>query len=299
MNNPSYIFIALLSLLGYLPLKADVIILQNGNVVAGTVLQQDEGGVLMKMDYGTSHYPASWVKDVQKEGATPLESNGAERIPNWSKIISALATNSWAHELKQIPATVIDKGILYDVPYISFRCNSGGYEINIYGDLDNPAGLEIGAVNYLVKSDTAKSNCVDFVCSVLTSNEDKKAVRSLKWMAKDLQKKDGATFEITLPSEPDSYGGWWVSVYDENALTNARANGEDLLAITQPRIVPKTQPASLSTATVPAPTTTWAPDDFSDARPGAIGTSGGGGVVYVRGYYRKNGTYVHAYTRKR
>src|ERR1700722_1253530 len=172
-------------------LKADVIILESGKVITGNVLQQDSGGALVQMDYGTFRYPLSWIKDVRKENALIAESFGTNRIPNWAKIISSLATNEWAHELKQIPATVIDNGVLKDVPYISFHCNSEGYEINIYGDLDKPAGVEIGAIDYLVKSDDAKKNCLNFIRSVLTSDNDKKIIRELDLDKKNLTKKDG------------------------------------------------------------------------------------------------------------
>ena len=282
----------ILALLLDSPLKADVVILQSGSIITGKVLQQDDEGVLIQMDYGTFRYPPSMVKDVRKEAAElATNSLAGQRIPNWATIISKLATNGWAHELTQIPATVIDNGILQDVPYISFRCNSGGYEINIYGDLDNPAGIEIGAINYLVKNNEAKSNCVNFICSVLANDDDKKVVRALNWNPKDLQKTNGMTFEITLPSEPDSYGSWWISVYDESELTNARASGADLLSITQPRIKPKAQPI----ATV----STWSDKEISYSRPNASHPSGDGGDVYVRGYYRKNGSYVDPHYRHR
>jgi hypothetical protein len=282
------------------PLKADVVILQSGGVIIGKVLQQDSEGVLVQMDYGTFRYPKSMIKDVRKQdSAAPVESQSTQRIPNWAKIISELATNGWAHELKQIPATVIDNGVLQNVPYISFRCNSGGYEINIYGDLDNPAGVEIGAVNYLVKSDEAKSNCVDFISSVLTSDGDEEIVRALNLNHKVLEKKEGLTFETTFPDEPDAYGGWWVSVYDESALTNARASGAELLTITQPRVAPKPQPVAMAQPTMPVADSmpSWSTNDFSYARPSTSDDSGDGGSVYVRGYYRSNGTYVHSYTR--
>jgi hypothetical protein len=117
-------------------LIADVVILESGKVITGSVLQRDSDGALIQMDYGTFRYPSSLIKDVRKKAVTsPQESPTGKRIPNWAKIISMLATNDWAHELKQIPATVIDNGVLEDVPYVSFRCNTDGYEINIYGDL--------------------------------------------------------------------------------------------------------------------------------------------------------------------
>jgi hypothetical protein len=279
-------------------LNADVVILESGKVITGNVLQQDSDGVLVQMDYGTFRYPLSMIKDVRKEKIdASAESSSAQRIPNWAKIVSLLATNGWAHELKQIPATVIDNGVLEDVPYISFRCNTGGYEINIYGDLDHPSGVGIGAVNYLVKNDDAKSNCVNFIASVLASDGDKKVVSTLNLNQKELTKKDGMTFETTFPDEPDAYGGWWVSVYDETSLAKARASGAELLAITQPRVEPKPQPVVVvSEPVVITPSTTWSSDDFSYSRPSRSDSSAGG-EVYVRGYYRANGTYVNSYTR--
>lgn len=291
-----YLFLVLSLFPGVL-LRADVVILQNGKVITGTVLQQDGDGALVQMDYGTFRYPTSLIKDVKKEApASRVESSSDQRIPNWARIISLLATNGWAHELKQIPATVIDNGVLKDVPYISFRCNTGGYEINIYGDLDNPSGIEIGAITYLVKNDQAKSNCAAFIASVLPNREDKKIIQALSRTAKDTGKRDSLTFETTMPDEPDAYGGWWVSVYDENLLAKARASGAELLAITQPVIAPKAVIA-LAPPIVTAPeTTAWTASDLSYSRP-TSSYSSGGGQVYVRGYYRKNGTYVHSYTR--
>lgn len=283
-----------------LPLKADVIILNDGKVITGEVLQRNSEGVLVKMDYGTFTYPVSWVKDVRKdERLTAVQSSETNRVPNWGKIISLLTKKEWVHELKQIPATVIDTGVLKDVPYVSFHCNSDGYEINIYGDLDKPAGVEIGAINYLVKSDNAKSNCVNFIASILTTEDDKNFVRALNLKVKDTGKREGVTFEVTLPDEPDAYGGWWLSVYNEDALAKARASGSELLAITQPRVAPKPQPVVETpqpTVTTPESVSPWSSDDISYSRP-SIPDYSTGDRVYVRGYYRANGTYVNSYTR--
>ena len=246
-------------------------LLKHGKSSLGKVLQQDSDGALIQMDYGTFRYPLSRIKDVRKETiAAPSESVSGQRIPNWAKIISLLVTNGWAHGLVRFAATVIDNGVLKDVPSVSFRCNTGGYEINIYGDLDNPSGVEIGAVDYLVKDDEAKSNCVNFICSVLANGDDQKIVGALNLKQKDLTNETGMTFETTLPDEPDAYGGWWVSVYDEKSLATARASGPELLAITQPRIEPPPRPIYFTPqpAAAPPETTPWTASDFSyPARP--------------------------------
>jgi len=216
-------------------LKADVVVLKSGGVLTGTVLQHDGQGVLVQTETGTYHYPPSWVTDVKKEAAAaPHVSNNGKRIPDWAQIVSLLANNSWADGLKQVPATMIENGVWKNVPYVSFRCASGGYEMNVFGDLNNPAAVQIGAMSYLSQDTGARSNCVNFICSVLASADARKMVRALNWNQADIQKNEGLTFQTLRPGEPDSYGGWWVTVYNDIALANAQASETELLAMNQP-----------------------------------------------------------------
>ncbi len=244
-------------------LKADVVVLQNGSVITGNVLQQDGDGVLIQMTSGTYRFPLSSVSDVKKEAAAaPHVSNNGKRIPDWAQIVTLLANTGWSQGLKQVPATMIEAGIWKNVPYVSFRCRSGGYEVNIFGDLNNPAAVQIGAMSYLSQDPAARSNCVNFICSVLVSADARKMVRSLDWNLKDSKKNAGMTFQTILPGEWSSYGGWWVSVYNDSALANAQASETELLAITQPRVaapppMATAQPAAMAQ---PAATTTTGVD---------------------------------------
>ncbi len=216
-------------------LNADVVILEKGGVLTGKVLKQDDDGVLIQMESGTHRYPRSWIKEVKKEpAAAPHVSNNGQRIPDWAQIVTLLANTKWSDGLKQVPATMIETGIWKNVPYISFQCQYAGYELNIFGDLGKPAAVQIGAMSFLKNSDEARSNCVSFICSVLANADDRKMVRALSWQQKDVQKNKGMTFETVMPGEQGSYGGWWVSVYSEDALAASRASDEELLTFTQP-----------------------------------------------------------------
>src|SRR5581483_2450241 len=115
------------------------------------------------------------------------------------------------------------------VPYQSWQ--AGNYELNVYGDPDHPACLEIGVYKELLKSERAKRNCIDFLAAVLPIAADQKTLRSLK-LAKDSKERDGFTFEVTPETDEDAYGGWWVSVYSEPHLETARASEEEMRAIT-------------------------------------------------------------------
>ena len=218
-------------------LKADVVILQNGAVITGNILQQDANGVLLQMEYGTFRYPLPSIRDVKKEAAAaPHVANNGLRIPDWAQLVSMLANEPWADGVRQVPATVIDYGKFNSVPYISFHAASSGYELNIFGDLNQPAAIQIGAINFLKDDAGAKSNCVNFICAALANASDRKTVRSLDWTRKDLQTNDSMAFDTLLPGEWGSYGGWWVTVYNPGALAAARASAAELLALAQPRV---------------------------------------------------------------
>jgi len=293
-------------------LNADVVVLESGGVLTGKVLKQDDDGVLIQLESGTHRYPPSWLKAVKKEpAAAPHVSNNGQRIPDWAQIVTLLANNKWSDGLKQVPATMIENGIWKNVPYISFQCRSGGYELNIFGDLSNPAAVQIGAMSYLKASDEARSNCVNFICSVLANADDRKMVRALNWNQKDTEKNAGMTCETIQPGEFGSYGGWWVSLYEEKALAAARASDAELLVLAQPPVaaslpvVATAQPAAAvqstanttgaadpsgasppqpaTTATQPPPSTTttttyavpaWSEEELAHARPVAAGPPG-------------------------
>lgn len=281
--------------------RCDIIILGHGEIVSGEVIQQNDDEVTVKLDGDPITYQKYSVKNVRLTSTDgnghPFEFADTNRIPNWGKIVSTFTKPSWAYQPRQIPATVIDNGVLKDVPYVSFHCAGDCYELNIYGDLENPACVEVGVLKTLAKNEHARSNCVDFVASILTRFSDQRIARALKH-SKQTVTNDDLTFEITLPDEPDAYGGWWISVYNESALEAARASDNDLLSITEPMVRPKiqaAQPASQPT-TQNTDAYSWASSDLSYARQPSS-SSGYGGRVYVHGYVKKNGTYVSPYTR--
>jgi hypothetical protein len=144
------------------------------------------------------------------------------RLPPSATVIQKLLERPWATQLQQIPATVIDVGSFKNVPYQSYRCGDD-YEVNIYGDPDAPAAVEIGIYRDLLKDVAARENCVAFLASVLADPADATAVKALG-RVKDRQTRGGLTFETTPETDPDAYGGWWVSAYDEAALDRARAS---------------------------------------------------------------------------
>lgn len=385
-----------------LPLaRADTIILSTGRTLTGTAVRTNGDDVLLVMDYGAFNFSRASIKEIQTEQIEAAEIHNTNRLAIFKTVLLMLARQPWASDLRPIPATVIDKGMLRNVPYQSFRCGDD-YEVNIYGDLAHPAGIEAGVYRKLVGDDSAKSNCVNFLAGVLGNSTDRDIVSRLD-MGKDLKSRDGITFEITPPSAEDAYMGWWVSVYSERELNLARASDEELKNISVPKaevakrtnrsedpsawsaqdlkfarpdattitfttrsgsiisnaqVKPYIEGVSLiwrveggsggivqladlreelrarfgydpgkaaaveasdeakraheaqtlaAQTAAPAPATSLQTEDVQPAAGYAAGgyssssgsrSSSGGGSVYVSGYYRNNGTYVHSYTRR-
>src|SRR5262245_317385 len=106
---------------------ADTVMLSGGTVYRGLVVQKDENEVLLLRDYGTQWIQTSVIKSItydESSRPTTAMEKGATRsnlFPAWGEIIARASKTGWGDRLRQIPATVIDKGILKNVPYVSFR----------------------------------------------------------------------------------------------------------------------------------------------------------------------------------
>lgn len=299
-------------------LSAETIVLKNGDVVEGTIILRDEKQVVVSGESGVSHYAVTSIAKIQENGHTvKLDDATAPsvfRLPTLTATLATLNKQTWVSGVEQIPATVIDKGFMRNVPYVSYRIGKD-YELNVYGDLDNPACIEIGVYRSLLENEDAKTNCLNFISALLPTQEFQAAIHNLNHK-KDLAAVSGLTLEITPPETEDSYGGWWMSVYSESALNASRASAKEIARISVPtsnstnsnssrnsewsqnqldlsrRI--KTASTNVESTPTPSPTPNYISPNYTTPD-----NSSGGDRVYVHGYYRKNGTYVNSYTRSR
>jgi hypothetical protein len=255
--------------------------------------------VVVRLKYATVTLDRADIDTIEKKAADPEPAAAPDlRMAKWDACLEKLVARPWAADLRQIPATVIDKGILKNVPYMSHK--AGSYEFNLYGDPDRPACLEIGVTRELLKSADAKKNCLDLMAALLPSAKDADVLRTLN-LALDKKVQDGLTLEVTPETAEDSYGGWWITVYDPKALDAARATEEELKEITmaeedleeeEPKKVEPRKPEPKKPAAQPRPTQetvyVFKKPEMKHARP-AVRKSGVGRRIYVRGIHRPRG----------
>lgn len=237
----------------------DTLVMLNNSTVSGTVIQTNGDDMLLLMDYAAFNFSRANIKKIKTEPTKAVELSSTNRLSDFKHLVLFLSQQTWATNLSPIPATVIDKGILRNVPYSSFRCGQD-YEVNVYGDLDHPAGIEIGVYRKLLEDGSAKSNCVKFISNLLSQSADKEIVQGLG-LKKDLKTRDELTFEVTPPTDEDAYNGWWVSIYSEQKLNLARASGAELKQIS----VAKTDAAK--SADQSKNPSSWSADELKLARP--------------------------------
>lgn len=263
---------ALLFFLTTLALPADVIILRDGYVIQGTVLQTNVDGILIQRDYGTYTYPEPTIRRIHREPAVSAPEDAARgALPDWGVMVLRLAHQKWSANMSQIPASVIRTGLYERVPYVSFRCGVD-YQFNIYGDPNRPAGVEIGMFRSLLKSEEARTNCLEFAVGLLREESVRKTLGRMN-PERDRVQTNGLTLAIISPVDPGSRRGWWVSIYAPALLAQARATESEMKRITAPVKASKT--------------------------PTKDGMGKASDATYVKGYRRKDGTYVEGHVRRK
>lgn len=191
------------------------------------------------------------------------------RLIDSGLIIETFATRFGKKDLKQVPSEVIDTGIFRYVPYLTYETSRG--ELNIYGDPQHPAGVEIGI--YASKTST-KEELRSLMAGLLQQAADRDLVHSLS-LDEDKLERAGLTFEVTPPTSDESYGGWWISIYDAAAIDRARASDAELKTIAVEAPERKDEPP----AEPKKPPRKSKKPDTSDR-------------VYIPDYSREEGTYV-------
>ncbi len=288
--------------------SGDTIKLTNGGTLEGVVLRETETSVVVKLKYGTVTLSKSDVASIERTQATAAKTDA--RLASWERCVEVVVARPWAADFQPIPATVIDKGILKNVPYFSHR--AGDYEFNIYGDPDRPACLEIGVHKELLKSDAAKKECLEVMLALLGDEKDRELLKSLS-VKVDKKEREGLTLEVTPETAEDAYGGWWISIYDVKMLDAARATEKELADITtsdeeiekeekeaeEEKKKPKKDPPPQADPPKKGGSTTapydpyghyrWGTRELRWARPRIQTTPR---RVYVRGFHRSGGRYV-------
>jgi hypothetical protein len=241
MNSRFFVF-ATLAMLGALRADTDTLskapdtlVLKDGRVVHGLIIKNSSDSVLLQSKMEEKSYPKNEIVRIRDEPDTAMmftESNQAGDLPPWRIIANDLRTHDSIRSLEEIPATMIDQGEFRNVPYRSFRVNRD-IELNIYGDPEDPAGIELGIYGSRSGNDKLRRSLRSYLAGYLATRREIAALYSLS-LDGGLRQAGELVVEVTPRTAPDAYGAWWISLYNKRLLADTRLSDTDYAKLTRP-----------------------------------------------------------------
>jgi len=215
--------------------EPDTLILKDGTSIRGTIVRNAAKEVVVQEEFGETTVPKSEIVriiDLRNAGMEFTAANRPGDLPPWRIIVNDLRLNDAVRSLEQIPATAIDNGLFKNVPYMSFRVNEL-MELNIYGDPEDPAAVEFGIYGRRSGDDRLRRTLRSFLAGFLSSRESIAALYALPFSGGSSTGRDWGV-SIIPKSAPDSYGGWWINLYNPRRLEAARLGDAEYAALTRP-----------------------------------------------------------------
>jgi hypothetical protein len=204
-------------------LAPDTIFMNDGSEMHGLIIRNDAKKVVLQQRMGEVEIPKTSIRRIDDQpdsGVFFADVIDPNKLPPWRIIVQDLRTDDSIRAFRQIPATTIDNGYLKNIPYLSFRINKR-VEMNVYGDPEHPVCLEFGVYERGENIIRFKNIIRAYLAGILQSRAEIAALYSLDKNG-GKAKAGKLVFEVTPPTAPDAYGGWWISIYDPSRLDQAR-----------------------------------------------------------------------------
>jgi hypothetical protein len=220
----------------------DSLVLKGGKTVSGLILRNSKDAVLLQEKFEEVSYPKSEIVRIIDNTNSESIFTGViakGKLPPWRVVASDLRSNDAVRSLVEIPATVIDNGEFKNVPYKSFRVNQD-IELNIYGDPEDPAGLELGIYGRRAKLEPLRKLLRSYLAGYLTTRDEISKLYNLG-LKEGIITSGNLTIEVTPPTAPDAYGAWWLSLYNKKELQRVRLSDKEYsrLVIPEDQVVDK------------------------------------------------------------
>jgi hypothetical protein len=213
----------------------DSIVLKDGRTIRGLIIKNSVDSVLLQEEFGEHSYPKSGIVRIRDEADIGVLFTDITRkgdLPSWRVMANDLRTNDEIKSLVEIPATTITHGEFRNVPYKSFRANQN-IELNIYGDPNDPAGIELGIYGSQKNNAKLQRALRAYFAGFLTTRQEIAALYGID-LKKGKATAGDITFETAPPTDEDAFGAWWISLYNRKDLDAGRLSDAEYAALTKP-----------------------------------------------------------------
>lgn len=213
----------------------DQVRLNDGTELRGLILQNTSDMVVLETRSGEARIPKEYIRridDAPNGEAIFADLVGRDSLPSWRSIVHDMRTYDGITSFEQIPPTAIDKGLLRNIPYLSFKVNERA-ELNVYGDPDKPVAVEYGVYGAMRSTERPRRMFREYIAGHLGTKEQIDALYSLSPETRDA-KAGKLSFRLILPNDADGYGGTWMVVYRPDQIERARLNDGQYAKLTRP-----------------------------------------------------------------
>lgn len=234
-TRTALVIACLLPLTAQAALRPDRVRMNDGTELRGLIVQNTRDMVVIETEHGEARLPKEYIRridDAPNEEVIFADIVGKDELPSWRSIVHDLRIHDSVRVFEQIPPTAIDKGLLRNIPYLSFRANDR-WELNVYGNPDRPVAIEFGIYGASGPDNETRRTFREFIAGHLHSKEQIAAFYSLGPKKRDARAGKLA-FRLIRPNDPDGYGGTWFVVYRPDAIAGARLSNKAYAAITKP-----------------------------------------------------------------
>jgi len=254
--------------------EVDSVVLKDGTKINGLIINNTVDAVTIQTRHTEKTYPKSEIVRIQDTDEISTESTSIHKagtLPPWRVLVNDLRTHDGIKSMVEIPAVRIDEGVFRNVPYRSFRMNRL-VELNIYGDPENPAAIELGLFGRLRNNEDMRKVLRSYLAGYLTSRKEIGEFYKLG-LEQGKVTVDGMTMEVTPTDAPDAFGAWWVSLFNNKQLNSIRLSDAEYDRLTKPHTEVVDQRGRVKELG-------WTPEEVDLARPQADSE------FLIRGFYR-------------
>lgn len=260
-------------------LMPDTLVLKDGTRLKGLIVDNKSDSVTIQRSHNEITVPKSKIVRILDESDdvsyfTEMQRKGS--LPPWRMIVNDLRLHDKIKKFEQIPATVIDVGEFKNVPYQSFRIN-GDVELNIYGDPDDPAAVEIGVYGSRKNDRKLHAMLRQYLAGYLTSREEIKALYSIPPETGGAADAGDVRLWIMLPDHPEAFDGWWVGISNPKHLDKIRLSDAEYERLVRPADEVFDKEGNVLTSA-------WREEEVSLSR--RVSQMGNSAKVFMRGFYR-------------
>lgn len=209
--------------------------MKDGRTLKGLILRNEATSLVFQTSAGEVTIPKDEIRRIHEEAERDVyisQVTAPGKLPSWQAITHDFRDHDAIWRVQVIPSAAITRGLFRHIPYLSFNVNQRGV-LNIFGRPEDPVAIQFGIYGKKGRSDKYHRMVREFLAGHLNTRQEISTLYSLS-LRGDEKRVGDLAFKITTPADPESRGGWWITVYLPDRLESSRVGDWQYATMTKP-----------------------------------------------------------------